>query len=224
MRTTRSLLTAGGAGPVLFVLMATVDGATRPGYNAWIDYVSHLSLGDGGIIERANLLLCGSCALALACGVGRIVRSGPVASLGPALLSTFGSALAAAGLFVGDPGRGYPPGASLPTGQHSLHGIVHELAGLVAFAAIVAAMFVFARYFAVDQRSRGWALYSLGTGVAVMAVAAIVIGLTVAHGGTTGDLPVGALQRIAIGAGWGWLALLALRLRPMRGAEYVPAS
>jgi hypothetical protein len=145
--------------------------------------------------------------------VARIEYVGRSAAWGSALLATFGGALVAAGLLVGDPGLGYPPDAPVVVDHRSLHGTLHDVAGLIAFTSIVAATFVFARYFGVDRRSRPWAWYSAGTGLAVTAIAVIVVGLILAHGGTAVDLPVGTLQRIAIVAGWGWLALVAVRLQ-----------
>jgi hypothetical membrane protein len=42
---TRALLTAGVVGPVAFVVTFLIEGATRPGYSAFRNYVSSLSLG-----------------------------------------------------------------------------------------------------------------------------------------------------------------------------------
>jgi len=159
------------------------------------------------------LIVCGGCALAFSIAVAEFEPARRSAARGSALLATFGGALIATGLIVGDPGIGYPPDAPAVVDHWSLHGTLHDLAGLVAFASIVAATFVFARCVGVDQGDRLWARYSTGTGLAMSAIAATVVGLTLAHGGSSAGLPVGTLQRIAIAAGWGWLALLALRFQ-----------
>jgi hypothetical protein len=71
-----------------------------------------------------------------------------------------------------------------------------------------------ARRFAGDPTWRGWALYSVFTGIAVIGLF-IVFTATSAldESGSLPNSPTGLLQRIAIILGWGWIALLALRLR-----------
>jgi hypothetical protein len=70
------------------------------------------------------------------------------------------------------------------------------------------ACYVMASYFANAVNIRGWALYSIATGLVIWAsfTAYIVAGL---HNG-----PAGFYERIAIIAGWSWIALLALRYLP----------
>ena len=62
------------------------------------------------------------------------------------LISTYGLGLVSAGVFVTDPGFGYPPGApsGVPT-TGSLHGTLHTLVSLVVFVSVSIACFVFAR-------------------------------------------------------------------------------
>lgn len=222
MRVTRAALAAGWIGPILFMVVAFVDGATRPGYNPWIDYVSHLSLAEGGWIERANLVACGACVIAFATAFRRIEPGSRDASRGAASFATLGGALTLAGVIVGDPGRGYPPGAPIEM-HHTFLGTLHDVAGLIAIVAIVAAMIFVARYFAADRRGRTWGRYSVASGAAFVAIALAAAAITAAHGGSAVDQPVGILQRIAIVVGWGWLALLARRCEldavAARGAE-----
>jgi hypothetical protein len=203
MRIVRVVLAAGWIGPLLFMVVAFVDGATRPDYDPWGDYISHLSLTDRGPIERLNLVVCGASALAFAVVAGRGRTAARWLSL-----AIFGGALVAAGVLVGDPGRGYPPGTPIEV-QHTLPGILHDLVGLVAFLALATAAFSWSRYFARTSQGRRWAAFSRLAGAVVVFVAVFVATLTFAQGGNAGSAPVGALQRVAIVAGWGWLALLA---------------
>ena len=46
--TTRLLIASGVIGPLLFMLVFLIEGATRPGYSAWHNVVSSLSLSDQG--------------------------------------------------------------------------------------------------------------------------------------------------------------------------------
>jgi len=89
-------------------------------------------------------------------------------------------------------------------------------AGLVVFSSLAAASFVMARRFADDPAWRGWALYSLITGIVVAGffISSIVASNLDEHGVLSG-LPIGLLQRIGIIAGWSWVAFLAVRLTIM---------
>jgi hypothetical protein len=70
------LLLGGVIGPPLFVLVVLIEGAIRPGYSAWRDFVSALSLGDQGWEQIAIFLVCGLLALGFAVGLRRALRSG----------------------------------------------------------------------------------------------------------------------------------------------------
>jgi hypothetical protein len=133
-------------------------------------------------------------------------------TFGPVLLAILALGLVVAGLFTTDPALGYPQGVPIPTPQ-TTHGTIHGLAGLVVFLSRPAACLVLARRFAGDPRWRGWAAYSIFTGVLVPAgfIAANVTSVLDATGAVP-VTPTGRLQRIAIIFGWGWIASLALRL------------
>lgn len=47
-------LYAGVVGPLLFIAVFLVEGATRPGYSAWRMYVSQLATGPGGWVQVVN--------------------------------------------------------------------------------------------------------------------------------------------------------------------------
>src|SRR5260370_34632026 len=122
--TTRLLIACGAIGPLLFILVFLIEGATRPGYSAWHNFVSSLSLSDQGWVQIANFLLCGLLMLCFALGLRQVLRSGKGAVWGPPLLGVFGLSLIIAGLFVTDPRLSYPPGTSSST--QTLHGIIHR--------------------------------------------------------------------------------------------------
>jgi hypothetical membrane protein len=202
---TRLLLACGAIGPLLFIVAFLIEGATRPNYSAWHHFVSSLSQGEGGWMQITNFLLCGVLVFCFAIGLRRVLHSGKGSTWGPILLGIFGLCLIGAGLFVTDPLLGYPPGEpSTPT----LHGVLHMLLSLVAFIALPAACFVLARRFAGDPVWRGWAFYSIATGILV--VVFFIITDLVASLNPNG--PAGLFQRLSIIIGWGWISLLALRL------------
>src|SRR5438105_12318119 len=161
---TRFLIIGGAIGPLLFIVVLLIEGATRPGYSVWHNYGSSLSLSDQGWMQIANFLVCGLLTLGFAFGLRQVFQTGRGSLWGPILLGVFGVSLIVAGLFVTDPSLGYPPGTH-GSGPQTLHGTIHGVAGLVAFTSLPIASFVIARRFAGDSNWKGWALYSIATGV-----------------------------------------------------------
>jgi hypothetical protein len=208
---TSILIACGAIGPLLFMFILLIEGATRPGYSAWHDSVSSLSLSTQGWVQIGNFLLCGLLVLGFALGLRRVLQEDKGAVLGPSLLGVLGLALIGAGIFPVDPNLGYPPGAASSwPGMQTLHSHLNSLAGAVAYLSLTATSLVMARRFAHDPAWRGWAVYSIVTGILV--VGFIVISTLVALLVERADSPVGLLQRIALLAGFSWIALVALRL------------
>jgi hypothetical membrane protein len=209
---TMLLIACGAIGPLLFIIVLLIEGATRPGYSAWHNYGSSLSLGPGGWVQITNFIVCGLLTLCFAIGLRQVFRTGKSSVWGPILLGVFGVSLMVAGVFVTDPGMGYPP-STHSSGPQTLHGTIHGINGIIAFGSLAIACFVMARRFAGDPNWKGWAFYSLVTGILVVFsfIAATVVSAMDANGILPGS-PTGLLQRIGIIAGWGWLALLAIRL------------
>lgn len=202
---TRVLLASGVLGPPFFVAVFLIEEATRPDYNAMRSMVSELSLSDQGWQQIGNFLVTGTLVLAFSVGLRRVIHTEKGSALGSYLIGLFGAALIAAGLFVTDPGLGYPPGAPVGLSVVTWHGQLHALAGYVAFFSVPFACFGFARHFAA-ARERGWARYSLVSGVLGLALIP-AFGIAANHGG-----PAGLFQRLAIVVDWSWVAMLALHV------------
>jgi hypothetical membrane protein len=199
------LLLCGVVGPPLFVATFLIEGATRPGYSWYRNYVSSLATGDGGWIQIANFLVWGTLAAAFATGV---MRAGLVVPGG--LLFLYAAGLLVAGVFVTDPGLGYPPSAPL---EHTTHGMIHGLAGLAVFTLNAVVAFVVARHYFRSPESRRWAIYSLATGllIVVLFIASTAVSVQDELGNSPNG-PTGLLQRISIIAGWTWISAFAYRL------------
>lgn len=194
------LLTAGIVGPLVFVVVFMVDGATRPGYRPTYHLVSALSLGPRGWVQSTNFIVCGTLIVVAAFGVEEatsiIWLSG--------MLGVLGLGLVASGVFPMDPMRGYPPGIEegAPDGLSRARRL-HDMAGFVVFGSVPAAAGIAA--FTID--SAPWAVYS---GVTALITAA---GFIVFGAAWESDHPLAGLaQRLVIVVGWTWLAALCWHL------------
>ncbi len=206
----RPLLACGVIGPLLNIVVILILGATRPHYNAWQMPDSNLELGDGGWIQIANYIVTGALVFLFAIGLKRVLRTGRGSIWGPILLGTYGLTFVVTGIFVTDPALGYPPGASsAPT----VHGILHDVFGQLEFISLIVVCFVLARRNVANPAGRGWAWYSVATGLLV-AASDVCFVLTFKLGG-----PAGLIERIGIIAGCGWIALLAIRLMSKKAPQ-----
>ena len=172
---TRALLACGVVAGSLFTLVAVIEMLTRQGFDLRRHDLSLLSNGDLGWIQIASFVVTGLLAIAAAVGMRRVLKSGPGRTWGPLLLGIYGLGYIGAGLFVPDPMNGFPPGT--PNGMPSSvswHSWMHLVSGSLAFLALIAACFVFARRFA-GQGQRGWMAYSIVTGILVLAA---VVGIS----------------------------------------------
>jgi hypothetical protein len=154
-------------------------------------------------MQITNYLVTGALVLGFAIGLRRALRTGRGSTWGPILLGIYGLTFIGSAIFVTDPVLGYPPGASSAT---TVHGILHSLFGQVQFISLTVACFVLARRDAAHPARRGWAWYSVATGLLV-AASDVVFFLTFQLGG-----PAGLIERIGIIGGCTWITLLAIRL------------
>jgi hypothetical protein len=204
---TVNLLRAGVAGPILFVAVFLVEGATRPGYDAVRHFVSLLSLGDRGWVQIANFVVAGLLFGAFAAGVARAWTSGHGSRWVPRLIAGVGVGLAVSGVFVADPALGYPPGTpdAIPTSA-SWHGGIHYLGAAVVFLGLPSAGFIAARRFAAGGRSR---LATFSRAAALVVLVGWLAPFTIAQAMGDGVRIAGLLQRLAVAAGFSWVVVLA---------------
>jgi hypothetical protein len=198
-------LALGAAAGPLYVLVGAAQVLTREGFDMRRHALSLLSNGDLGWIQIANFMVAGALVLAGAVGVRRRLHPGRAGTWGPMLLGLWGFGLVGAGLFVADPGAGFPPGAVMDEGGMSQSGMLHFAFGGLAFYALVAASLVFVRRF-LARGERGWAIYSLLSGVGFL----LVFG-GIASGSTSSALMLSFYA--AVTWIWGWHTAVLLRLR-----------
>jgi hypothetical membrane protein len=160
-----SWLTFGLAGAVLFTIVYLIEGAIRPGYDAWRHAISALSLGPGGWIQQTNFIVYGVCTLCMAFAWRKALKGSAYAIIYPIIRGIEGLALITVGFFSQDPALGYPPGSVLTT--PTFHGQIHIIGAYVIAGAMACGFFAIAWRFARDPRWRGWVTYSLISGLLV---------------------------------------------------------
>ena len=205
MQRTRLLLGCGVAGGLLFVVSFLIQGATRSGYDPARNYVSTLALGPGGWVQVATFIVTAGLIAACAVGLARGMRPGRGSVWVPRLIGLFAIGTFFAGVFKGDPDRGYPPGSGAPAngpGDLSWHGVLHIVSAEVMFFSVVAAAVICTIRFQEEKRP-AWTMYS--------AVSALLI-LYVLSSQPAEDIR-GIVQRIGLVVTFGWIAALALRTR-----------
>jgi hypothetical protein len=166
---TRALLAGGAVAGPLFIVVGLLQAFTRDGFDLRRHPLSLLSNDDLGWIQITNFVVTGLLFTASAVGMRRVMHPGRGGTWGPLLVGAVGVGLVAAGIFVADPADGFPPGT--PPGRPdtlSWHSGLHFLVAGVAYLSLIAASFGFARRFA-GLGKRGWAWYSVATGVVFLA-------------------------------------------------------
>lgn len=137
-------LTIGVAGTVLFPIIYLIEGVTRPGYVAWQQTISALSLGSGGWIQQLNFALCGVSVLWLAYVWRKILAGGVCATWYPIIRGIEGLGLLAIAIITRDP--------------------LHTVCLIVIVNAMCFSLFVIARRFWKQPLWRGWTIFSVACG------------------------------------------------------------
>jgi hypothetical membrane protein len=199
----RTFLLAGAISPILFYAVFLVDGATRPGYDAWRNFVSTLALGERGWLQTANFLVVGALITVGAIGLWRAGASRALIA-GIALI---GLGLVGAGAFPTDPDPNplYPPGATVPAQPSDSAGL-HVLASFIVFVLLGVVPL------ASGLRGRlrdGWSRYSAVSGLLSLVLFVWLISLA----NQTGPVLAGLEQRVMILVGFAWLVALFMRRR-----------
>ncbi|HEU0168041.1 MAG TPA: DUF998 domain-containing protein [Chloroflexota bacterium] len=198
--THRLLLGCGAAGPLLFAAAYSIEGATRPGYNALRDTISALSLGPSGWMQVANFVLFGVITAISAIAWRASLAPGRGAVAIPVLKLVLAVGLVAAGLSLMDP-SGAPVG--------TVHGAIHNIASYVTLTGTWISTFIFAARFAQEPRWRWWSVFAVLSALLVIAMLA-GMGMALARHGDAGlferlatlaTLPLGLAVTIRLLAG-----------------------
>jgi uncharacterized protein DUF998 len=201
-------LTFGLAGAVLFTTIYLIEGAVRPGYNAWQQAISALSLGPGGWVQQANFIVFGICTLWMAFAWQKVLKGSVYGVVYPIIRGIEGMALLLVGFFSQDPTPGYPLGTVLP--PPTLHGEIHIIGAYVITGMMACGLFVIAWRFARDPHWRGWVTFSVVSGLLVFVFMAFFGASQNAHSAFAGY--GGLFERLATNIETLWEVLLLARL------------
>ncbi|TDC51755.1 DUF998 domain-containing protein [Jiangella ureilytica] len=198
--TTRTLIGALAVSGPLWAVVSLAQAATRDAFDLSRHPLSMLAVGSLGWIQIANFVVAGLLMIAGAAGVKRATTS----TWAPRLVLTYGVGYVLAGVFVMQPGAGFPAGTPDDvTEELAWHTVVHLFAGTVAFAALTAALFVLGRYFARREER--------GPARAARIAAVVVIVANVLSSAQV--FAPSAVLAAGVIAGMLVLSLLAVRLR-----------
>src|SRR5215469_10202453 len=203
-------LTYGAAGTLLFPIIYVILGATRPGYDAWRQSISSLSLGPGGWTQQLNFVLCGVSVLWMAFVWRKILAGGVCVTWYPLIRGVEGLALVAIGIFSTDPGYGYPPGTPTGSGHSTLGGTLHLIFTSLVVNAMCLGLFVIARRFWKNPGWRGWTAFSVICGLLPFVfMPFFIIGQ---NNQTAFSGYAGLFERLATNADTLWTVVLVVRL------------
>jgi hypothetical protein len=184
------LLTCGVAGTALFPIIYVIEGATRPGYDAWRQTISALTMGPGGWIQQLDFALCGVSVLWMAFVWRKILKGGVCATWYPIIRGIEGLGLIAIAILTQDP--------------------LHTVFLIVIVNAMCFGLFVIARRFWKQPLWRGWATFSVACGLWPMVVMPIFGVALNTHGVLSGY--AGLFERLATNADTIWSLVLVARL------------
>lgn len=188
------LVSCGGVGAFLFTVTYIIEGITQPGYNAWQQPISALSLGPGGWVQQINFLAFGILTLLAAYGWYRLLAPGRYSIVFPLFQVVAGVGLIGVALFTG--------------------GTIHIIFAFMLIIAFADGCIVLARRFTLEPRWRGWAVYSAMTGVLILVFWFLFFGYITAPS-------AGLIERLSAGSHALWVCLLVATLffRRRQGEE-----
>jgi len=211
-------LWAGIIGPILFVLVFTIDGALTPGYSAINNAVSDLEFGATGWIQRVNFLVLGLLLILFALAFFQSIRpllASPWRQISASLLILSGAGFLLASLFLP---------AARGESQHAVHAILHTVAFSLVFIPLGVACLLIGAQLVRMRGWRGFGVYSLVTGLLTLIAPLGNLFSLLAPGPQTPISNPGAefsgggvINRVGIVIAFAWLVILAVRLLRLQG-------
>jgi hypothetical membrane protein len=197
----RPLACLGAAGPILFLVLATLGGALTPGYNPLTETISAIALGPVGWLQTLNFYVFGASVIAFGLALELRFRGDGRIAASSVLLSISGFSLIIAGIFP----------AVLVDGQPTPWVLIHGLAFFGTLLPLPGAYALTALRIAEQRGWRGFATYSAALPSAVFFLFTVFGAF-----GSEADDPLvfisGLLQRLLLVVAFNWNTLLSIRL------------
>jgi hypothetical protein len=197
---------------VLFVAVFFVEGYVRRDYRPIAMYISELSVGPYGWIQRVNFAVLGLLFLLFANGVPAEFPSGKASKAGPVLLAIIGVSLFASGFFVTDPGGI----------QTTWHGVLHGMFGALVFSLAPVTCFLFVRRFREEPTWRPLTRWTLFVGVMIV-FWVVLMKIGQIEAGRLRALE-GLLQRMGLVTFLAWTFIFARRLSRLHSKQSLKRS
>ena len=203
-----------GAGPLLFLTVATGLGFFRAGYDPIAQPISALGVGPQGWMQGLNFALLTVSLLSFAAVLKKQLAHGVSSIAGPGIILVMALGVALAGIFPMD-----APGA-----QPTLVGRLHTLGGFLVFPWMPMAVLLVARRFRRDARWRSHFAFTLAIGLFCLAVIVFFL----AFAGPPGTPPrfatpfAGLIQRIQLLPFFIWIALISREAYRLGHDQSVP--
>lgn len=160
---TRVRLRCGVAAGPFFLAVLLAQHLFRPGFELGTHAISLLARGEGGWTQIVAFVCAGALAIIAGTGIREVLtdRPGKVACV---LVILVGAGLIGTGVFIVDPGYGFPPDGPPPATTWSWHGVLHDVGTAVALNSAIAAAAVLAWR---ARRRADWPAVAAHAGVAV---------------------------------------------------------
>lgn len=195
-------------GPVLFVLIFTLEGIFRPGYNPNSMFISALSLGSRGWIQITNFMIFGTLLFLFAWGITPKFSEVKPKRFGPILLMIIAICLLLSGPFVMDP-------IGTPQDAVTWHGFLHGIFGAIVFITVPISIFIF---YAAIRKMEDWHVFRWWTLGFAIIVTIVDLLFTVIQKVPT-SIPVlynewlGMIQRLVLIPFFVWLCIFSIKFR-----------
>ena len=191
--TAQRVLLASGFGGLLFFATFIVLGVVTPSYDSLHQTISALEFTASADLQRLNFLVFGLLGMTFAVALFRELQGGRGAIAIPLFQLLAGVGVVGDAIYIHEP--------------------LHTACDLVAFNSSLLVLFLFAWRFRRDPRWKGWASYSVGTAILMMAFLT-AFGFALHQGG-----PAGLFEKLATLTRTLWSVALVLALyggRPLK--------
>jgi Protein of unknown function (DUF998) len=199
---------AGIIGPILFVLVFTLDGFLQPGYSTLTQMVSWLALRSNGWIQNSNFLVFGLLLILFAIGFFQRMRS--VISSKWLLASTLLLLISGTGW-----ANEYFAVSDAPGTTHAtFHGIMHVVGFLVIFLSLMVVFFIIGRQLLKISVWRKYGWYTMIASFATLGIFLLLIFLSTGMPQITG-----LLNRLLIVEATAWYVVMGWRFLALENTQ-----